>query len=88
MPYRYPQAAELNRQPLAGTGECVDLVKQFVLGLKGMSTQSWRPGVDVLASGAVARGTATATFFNGKFPHKTLVSTPRYFFPIRATDFG
>lgn len=72
MPYRYAQAAKLNRQPLAGTGECVDLVKQFVPGLKGVSTQSWRPGVEVLASGAVARGTAIATFFNGKFPHENI----------------
>lgn len=69
MPYLYPSAANLNRQPLAGSGECVDLVKEFVPGLKGVSTQSWRPGVDVLASGKVARGTAIATFFNGKFPH-------------------
>lgn len=38
-------------------------------GLKNVSTQSWRPGVDVLTSGIVARGTAIATFFNGKFPH-------------------
>ncbi|MFP5393724.1 MAG: BPSL0067 family protein [Gammaproteobacteria bacterium] len=69
MPYRHPDPESLIEKPVFGKGECVDLIKATVPGLIGISTRSWREGENVLASKTIKRGTAIATFINGKFPH-------------------
>jgi hypothetical protein len=70
MPYRYVgDLRALDKHELFGSGECVDLVKALVPGLKGVSTQEWRKGASVKDSPGLARGTAIATFGpDGKFP--------------------
>ncbi|HEU5436788.1 MAG TPA: BPSL0067 family protein, partial [Telluria sp.] len=70
MSFVYPKAGDLAGDPIVGKGECVDLIKQFVPGLIGVTTQAWREGANVMASPQLQRGTAIATFFDGKFPHK------------------
>ena len=54
----------------AGKGECVDLIKEYVPGLKGKSTATWRAGAWVMEAGAaIRRGTAIVTFDkHGRFP--------------------
>lgn len=55
--------------PTVGDGGCVDLIKYYVPGLKGVPTSAWRAGGNVLELGSkVPRGTAIATFMNGKYP--------------------
>jgi hypothetical protein len=52
----------------------VDLIKEYVPGLKGRSTTTWRAGAWVMEAGStIQRGTAIATFDqNGRFPqHRT-----------------
>lgn len=57
--------------PKVGNGSCVDLIKHYVPGLKGLPTSAWRAGGNVLELGStLARGTAIATFENGRYPSK------------------
>jgi len=68
MPYRLSNAADLDRDPLIGDGECVTLIKMKVPGLIGISTLNWKEGQPVKDLPGLARGTAIATFVNGRFP--------------------
>lgn len=72
MGYVYKDVDELAKgeTPQAGRGECVDLIKEYVPGLKGKSTATWRAGAWVMEVGStLRRGTAIATFDrNGHFP--------------------
>lgn len=72
MPFIYKEVADLDKDPplpMVGNGGCVDLSKYYVPGLKGVPSSAWRAGANVLASAnQVARGTAIATFVNGKYP--------------------
>lgn len=71
MPFRYlGDLRALKGHALFGSGECVDLIKELVPGLQGMSTQTWKQGASVKDSPGLARGTAIATFGrDGRFPH-------------------
>jgi copper chaperone CopZ len=72
MGYVYSGVDELAKgeTPQAGRGECVDIIKEYVPGLKGKSTTTWRAGAWVMEAGAsIRRGTAIATFDkDGRFP--------------------
>lgn len=70
MPYVYMRVSQLEGKPKAGDGDCVDLVKAFVPGLRNFSARScWRPGHRVLDMRGLVKGTAIATFANGKYPN-------------------
>ena len=72
MPFIFREVDALQKDPplpAVGDGGCVDLIKFYVPGLKGVPTTAWRAGGNVLELGSkVARGTAIATFMNGKYP--------------------
>lgn len=69
MPFVYRDVEKLWRQPLAGSGTCVDIIKGYVPGLKGLPTTAWRAGVNVIEAGIkVEKGTAIATFVKGRYP--------------------
>jgi hypothetical protein len=69
MPFRYlGDLRELDRHELFGSGECVDIIKALVPGLIGISTINWKEGAMVKDSPDLARGTAIATFTDGRFP--------------------
>lgn len=70
MPHVYAQVDSLNRRPWVDGGNCVSLIKEFAPGLKGRSTYSWREGARVMESPNLARGTAIATFENGRYPRR------------------
>jgi hypothetical protein len=74
VPYIYPDVDSLLKQPLVGSGTCVDLIKAYVPGLKGKTTLAWKAGVNVLeafmAGKPIRRGTAIATFENGRYPQR------------------
>lgn len=73
MPYLYREVATLKTDPpppSVGSGDCVDLIKRYIPGLKGMPTSGWRAGKNVLDEGArIEAGTAIATFVNGRYPN-------------------
>lgn len=74
MPYVYEDVDSLKKTdgpplPAVGDGSCVALIKHYVPGLKDVPTSAWRAGGNVLELGAkVAKGTAIATFVNGRYP--------------------
>jgi hypothetical protein len=71
MPYLIAEPELLVKQPLVGTGQCVDLIKMLVPGLKGRPTASWCAGENVLnARVRIERGTAIATFQKGRYPNQ------------------
>jgi hypothetical protein len=70
MPYVYRDPRSLEKQPLAGAGNCVDLIKALVPGLIGLPTSAWRQGARVLDTSALLPGTAIATFVNGRYPNR------------------
>ena len=74
MPYIYPGVDSLLKQPFIKDGDCVDLIKALVPGLIGKSTTSWKQGENLMearrAGKTVPRGTAVATFENGRYPQK------------------
>jgi len=76
MPYVYQDVDTLRKHdpplPAVGDGSCVALIKYYVPGLKGTPTSVWRAGGNVLELGSkVTRGTAIATFVNGRYPNKS-----------------
>lgn len=69
MPYFIPNVRDLEGIPLVGEGDCVELVKSLVPGLKGLSTGMWRQGARVLDTSGLRPGVAIATFVDGRYPH-------------------
>lgn len=62
------------KTPVAGNGQCVELIKKYVAGLQGVSASSWRAGEDVMKAGSrVQKGTAIASGFDkdGRYPNHT-----------------
>jgi hypothetical protein len=68
MPFRLPNAADLDGDPQVGNAECVALIKMKVPGLIGIGTINWKEGAPVKSLPNLARGTAIATFVNGRYP--------------------
>ena len=77
MPYIFAGVDSYKGKPLIGTGTCVDLIKELVPGLKGQSTTTWKAGGNVMevfkAGKTIPRGTAIATFENGRYPQRCAV---------------
>ena len=70
MPFVYPQVRSLINQPLQGDGSCVDLIKLYAPGLKGLTTPNWAQGIAVVGSTGLKPGTAIATFEKGRYPRR------------------
>jgi hypothetical protein len=70
MPFVYRDVDTLQSKPLVGNGECVTLVKEKAPQLKGCPSSMWKQGASVMESPDLARGTAIATFVDGKYPNK------------------
>jgi hypothetical protein len=63
MPFIYPSPRTLEKQALVGGGNCFDLIKELVPGLKKLPTSTWRRGAHVVdAKSHIVSGTAIATF--------------------------
>ena len=69
MPFTYTAVDTLQNTPLVGGGDCVDLIKELAPGLRGRPTSSWKPGALVIDSPGLRRGTAIATFVDGRYPN-------------------
>ncbi|MDB5933791.1 MAG: hypothetical protein JWQ01_1135 [Massilia sp.] len=68
MPHVYSAVDSLGGHQLVGKGDCVDLVKEYAPGLKGWKASQWRQGAKVLETRGLKRGTAIATFVDGRYP--------------------
>lgn len=66
MAYVYGLVDSLQGKDQIGDGECVTLVKKYAhLGATG----TWKQGRKVFGDKSIPRGTAIATFVNGKYPN-------------------
>lgn len=70
MPFIFKDVDSLQHQPPVGGGDCVDLIKKMIPALAGVHTSRWRPGEQVVDVKTLPRGTAIATFVNGRYPGK------------------
>lgn len=68
MPYVYKPVDTLYNKPWVDGGNCVALVKKYAPVITGKSTLEWREGARVVESPTLERGTAIATFVNGRYP--------------------
>lgn len=67
MPYVYANVGDLEGAAKAGNGQCVRLVQVYG---NAPVTSSWREGAAVRGNTTIARGTAIATFVNGRYPNQ------------------
>jgi hypothetical protein len=65
MAYIYIQVDNLQGTKLIGTHECVALVQHYA---RAPTTTLWRQGLTVRGNPAIKKGTAIATFVDGKYP--------------------
>jgi hypothetical protein len=66
MPYLYSEAESLAEKPTVGTKQCVALIKQYT---NAPPTTMWKEGKAVKGNLLLAKGTAIATFVDGKYPN-------------------
>lgn len=66
----YNGVDSLQDTPLVGKGDCVELVKQYAPILKGKFASTWQQGAKVMDTPDLKRGTAIATFVDGRSPDK------------------
>jgi len=68
MAYVYADVDSLEGKDLAGSGQCVALVQIYA---KVPLTKMWKEGAQVKGNTTIAKGTAIATFENGKYPNRS-----------------
>lgn len=66
MSYAYPKVDDLQDSPLVGSHQCVALIRHYTTA---PATLAWRKGNDVVGNLALVKGTAIATFVDGKYPN-------------------
>ncbi len=67
MPYIYSEVEALEGTDKVGSGQCVAIVQVYA---KAPLTARWSEGIKVKGNNMIAKGTAIATFVNGKYPNK------------------
>lgn len=65
MPYVYSKVDDLDQTDLVGSKQCVALVQHYA---KLPHSSTWKEGKRVMGNATIAKGTAIATFVNGKYP--------------------
>lgn len=64
MPYVYSKVDELEGTNKVGSKQCVDLIKHYA---GAPATALWKEGESVVANTNIKKGTAIATFVNGRY---------------------
>ncbi len=67
MPYICPNLRSVEESAVFDDGDCVALIRAIVPGLRGTGHSGWRQGAPVVGDARIARGTAIATFDDGRF---------------------
>lgn len=67
MPYIYSQVDDLEGTAKVGSKQCVVLVQHYA---GAPQAHAWTEGDAVVGNLSIARGTAVATFVNGRYPNK------------------
>jgi hypothetical protein len=66
MPYVYSKVDELEKSKMVGSHQCVALVQEYA---GAPVTLAWQQGEVVVGNASLKKGTAIATFVNGKYPN-------------------
>jgi len=66
MPYIYTKVDDLDQTDLVGSHQCVALVQHYA---NAPNTSNWKEGEPVKGKLGIEKGTAIATFVNGKYPN-------------------
>lgn len=64
MPYTYTKVDDLEKTTMVGNHQCVALVRHYA---GAPATLAWKQGAAVLGNRLLRKGTAIATFINGKY---------------------
>lgn len=67
MSYVYSKVDELDQSDLVGSHQCVALIQHYA---KAPHTSTWKEGKAVKGNLMIQKGTAMATFVNGKYPNQ------------------
>jgi hypothetical protein len=67
MAYVYANVENLQSTEMVGSHQCVALVQHYA---KVPHTSKWSEGAKVETSSTIVKGTAIATFVDGKYPNK------------------
>ena len=67
MAYHYSNVDALDGSSLVGSHQCVAIVQVYA---HAPVTSKWKQGVQVRGQNSLRKGTAIATFENGKYPNK------------------
>ena len=70
MPYICHKLRCVEEQAVTGDADCVALIRATVAGLRGTSWSGWREGAPVVGGQRITRGTAIATFEDGRFANR------------------
>lgn len=84
MAYTYLEVDGLQDQPLVGSHQCVALV-QYYAGAP--VTLAWRQGEAVIGSRTLTKGTAIATFVNGRYPNNGTGNHAAFFVKLGTNGF-
>jgi len=69
-PYIYSDVDNLEGTKKVGTEQCAALVQHYSIGIG--QTKTWKEGIAVRGNDyRIEKGTAIATFVNGKYPNKS-----------------
>jgi hypothetical protein len=68
MAYIYREVETLQGEDKVGSEQCVALVQHYA---GAPNTGSWKEGKSVFAEGTIVKGTAIATFVNGRYESKS-----------------
>ncbi|WP_296002459.1 BPSL0067 family protein [Rugamonas sp.] len=64
MSYTYSKVSDLENSEMVGNHQCVALVRKFA---GAPPTLAWKQGAAVFGNSSLKKGTAIATFVNGKY---------------------
>lgn len=67
MTYSYSKLDELENKPVVGSRQCIALVQIYA---GAPVTSAWRQGGAVVGNLKIRKGTAIATFVNGRYPNR------------------
>lgn len=68
MPYKYEDVDGLENHDMVGSHQCVALVQTYAAA---PATSNWRQGEAVVGNVMLRKGTAVATFVNGRYPNRS-----------------
>ncbi|WP_256079805.1 BPSL0067 family protein [Massilia sp. YIM B04103] len=68
MPYKYEDVDGLENHDMVGSHQCVALVQTYAAA---PTTSNWRQGEAVVGNVMLRKGTAVATFVNGRYPNRS-----------------